>query len=88
MTKWRRCADWVGSQVEDQYVMIHVESGRYMALNETATEAWRLLETPHDEATLTAALMTKFDVDAETCARSVPTLLGTMTEAEMIEPAD
>ena len=83
---WRRRDDWVGSQVEDQYVMIHVESGRYLALNATATEAWRILETPHDAAGVAAALAEKFDVDAETSAKSVETLLGTMQELELVEP--
>lgn len=85
MTKWQQRADWVGSQVEDQYVMINIESGRYMALNDTATEAWRLLATPQDAEALTVALMDKFDVDRATCERSVATLLDTMSKSELVQ---
>lgn len=87
MTKWVRRSDWVGTQIDDKYVMLHVESGNYVALNETAKEAWRVLETPHDSEALTAALMAKFDVDQDSCAKSVATLIDSMSQSEMIEPA-
>jgi Coenzyme PQQ synthesis protein D (PqqD) len=88
MAKWIRRSDWVGTQIEDRFVMIHIESGRYVALNETASEAWRVLETAQDSESLTSALMEKFEVEEAHCAKSVAQLTETMSKLEMIEPAD
>lgn len=84
MAMWQRRDDWVGTQVEDHFVMIHLESGRYVALNDTAAEAWRALEEPRDDAALAGALMAKFDVDAATCEQSVPALLDRMRALDLI----
>jgi hypothetical protein len=88
MTKWVQCSDWVGTQIEDKFVMLHIELGHYVALNETASEAWRLLETPQDAQSLAAGLIAKFDVDEVTCVNSVTTLTRKMTELGMITPAE
>lgn len=87
MTKWQRSQDWVGTQVEDQYVMIHLESGRYVALNESAWEAWEALEEPRTAEAVLEALQQRFDVDTETGARSVDTLLERMQSMELVQKA-
>lgn len=87
MTKWRRCDDWVGTQVEDQFVMIHLESGRYVALNDSAREAWEALAEPQSATAVVEALQQRFDVDLETGTRSVDTLLTQMQSLELIQEA-
>lgn len=86
MPTWKRREDWVGTEVEDHLVMLHLESGRYVALNDTAAEAWRLLECPRDEAWLVGALTEVFAVDADRCKESVATLLTRMVGLELVEP--
>ncbi|MDP3401766.1 MAG: PqqD family protein [Brevundimonas sp.] len=86
MPTWKRREDWVGTEVEDHLVMLHLESGRYVALNDTAAEAWRLLETPQDDASLVEALTEVFAVDADRCKESVTTLLTRMVGLELVEP--
>lgn len=88
MTKWVQCSDWVGTQIEDKFVMLHIELGHYVALNETASEAWRLLETPQDLQSLAGGLKAKFDVDDETCTNSVTKLTTQMSELGMITVAE
>ena len=85
---WQRRDDWVGSQVDDQYVMIHLDSGRYMALNQTAAAAWHALETPLGRDDLVDTFVARFRVDPETCARSVDAMLDKMTEMGLIAPVD
>lgn len=85
MKRWKRRDDWVGTQVEDHFVMINVESGRYIALNDTAAEAWHLLEEPSDQATIAAAMTRVFDVDTQTSEQSVSSLMDRMYSLELIE---
>lgn len=87
MKSWKRRDDWVGTQVEDHLVMINVESGRYIALNDTAAEAWHLLEVPRDHEALVSALTGTFNIDRETCTRSVSELIDRMRSLDLIEDA-
>lgn len=84
MTMYQRRDDWVGTQVEDHFVMIHLDSGRYIALNDTAAETWQLLEKPRDRDSLVAALTERFDVDQEQCARSLDKLIDRMRALELV----
>jgi len=38
--RWARSDDWVGSEIEDSFVMVNIDSGKYVALNPTATAVW------------------------------------------------
>lgn len=86
MTMWKRLDDWIGTQVEDHFVMIHLESGRYVSLNDSAAEAWQALETPKDQDAIVSDLTAKFEVDAETCGKSVTALLARMQEMGLVAP--
>lgn len=44
MMVWRCKDDWVGLQVEDQYVMIYLDSGCYMVFNQIVVEVWYVLD--------------------------------------------
>lgn len=84
MTMYQRRDDWVGTQVEDHFVMIHLDSGRYIALNDTAVEAWQLLEEPRDRDALITALTERFDVDQEKCGQSVDKLIERMRALDLV----
>lgn len=59
---WVRSDDWVGTEIDGSFVMVSVESGKYVALNETAHAIWNALETPQDDAAISHYLRTRFDV--------------------------
>ena len=61
-TNWVRSDDWVGTEIDGSFVMVSVESGKYVALNETAHAIWSALETPNDDAAISDYLRTRFDV--------------------------
>lgn len=86
--KWQRQEDWVGSQVEDSFVMINLEHGTYVSLNATAAETWQLLAEPRDEDELIAALTTKFSVDPDHCRTAVNELLKDLHDRALVAPVD
>ena len=75
---WRRSDDWVGSQIEDGYVMVNINTGKYVSLNRTADAIWKALETPRTAHELCELLQAQFEVAAPACARSVAAALETM----------
>ena len=85
MANWKRREDWVGTEVEDHLVMLHLDTGRYVALNDTAAEVWRLLETPRDEPWLAGALTELFEVEPVRCRESVTRLMAQMAALELVE---
>ena len=75
---WQRSGDWVGSQIDEQFVMVHIDSGKYLALNETANAVWQQLEQPASVAQIVDGLTQFFDVEPDTATQSVNALLGRM----------
>jgi len=81
---WQRRDDWIGSEVEDSFVMINLEHGAYVDLNHSAAYAWDLLAVPRDEDGLVAAMLARYAVDADHCRAMVQALLIDMADKELI----
>lgn len=85
-TVWQRATEWVGTEVEDSFVMINLETGSYLTLNRTASAVWDALETAQTQADLEARLMARFDVLAADCSEAVTLLLAEMREQKLASP--
>ncbi len=84
---WKRSDDWVGSEIEDAFVMVNIESGKYVALNITATTVWEAMETPVDQPAIERALREAYSVSPEDCHRSVTALLAQMQDLQLASQA-
>lgn len=85
--KWARNDDWVGSAIEDSYVMVNIGNGSYVALNETARAIWDALETPRTKDEITTHLTAEFAVSAEVCAAAVERTLAQMEVQQLARVA-
>ena len=81
--KWQRDDNWVGSQIEDNFVMVNIETGKYVALNASASVIWDALEQPRSSDEIVSDLRAKFDVDEGTCRNSVARMLDKMSELQL-----
>ena len=86
-TLWQRNEDWVGSEIDDAFVMVNVETGKYVALNQTASAVWQALEHPVDQPAIERALCERFDVTPDECRRAVEGLLAQMRELRLAQAA-
>ena len=82
-TLWQRTDQWVGTEVEDSFVMINLETGTYLTLNATANAVWDVLETPQTQEAVEAALLERFDVIPEDCTTAVTSLLAKMRDMKL-----
>ena len=80
---WQRSDDWVGSEIEDAFVMVNIDSGKYVALNLTATTVWEAMAEPVDQPAIERALCEAYSVSPEDCHRSVSSLLAQMQELQL-----
>ena len=56
-----------------------------ITLNGTGKFLWQLLEQGSDEASLVAALLAEYDVDAETAAKSVAAFVAKLKENDFVD---
>ena len=63
-----RSQEVMTSPVDDEMVMMALESSRYYGLNRVGRRIWELLEEPTTVAALCAQLVSEFDVAPERCA--------------------
>jgi len=81
---WRRRDNWVGSQVEDSFVMLNIEGGEYIALNVTATDIWNILEVPATALQVAETLTERYSVSADQCIGSVSNMLRLLAEKGLV----
>lgn len=81
---WHRTDHWVGSQIEDAYVMLDIDGGKYVSLNTTATEVWNALQAPCSTGQIVETLTSLFAVPADACLDSVTRLLADFEARGMI----
>lgn len=86
-SSWRARDEWVGSQVEDLFVMINLDHGKYVSLNATANHVWQMLATPHTESEIVASLTENFAVDEDKARDSVGRLLQELESKNLIARA-
>jgi hypothetical protein len=84
-TFWARKENWVGSQIEDSFVMLNYEDGEYVSLNSTATDIWNALATPRSAEAIVADLITRYDISASDCATSVNRVLEELASKGLVQ---
>ncbi len=74
----------LGSQIDNELVMMDMELGNYYALNPVASHIWDCLAEPVRIADLCAALGVRYAVAPEQCQSEVLSLLADMQAKGMV----
>ena len=72
-------------ELDDEVVILHVPSGEYFSLNPVGALIWSHLEQGSDTSAIVEAITTEFDVDEDTAARDLDTLLTQLAAADLVE---
>ena len=77
------------SELSDtELVMLNIERGSYYGMAGTSKTIWNLLDEPCSIADVCAQLMTRFDVDRETCERETLAFVNEMLKDDLIRVVD
>jgi len=88
-TKFSRNEDeFLCTQVDEETVMMHTETGKYYGLNEISTHIWQLLENQLSTADLVKNLVDEYNVEPATCEEDTKNLLAGMLHLKMIIKAN
>lgn len=85
--KWQRTDNWVGSEVDEAFVMLDFVKGEYLSLNQTAARIWDALEQPSSKQDIVAGLTEAFDVAPDQCGAAVDQVLGLLEGKGLIQQA-
>jgi hypothetical protein len=72
------------SGMEDELFALDVDGGNCYGFNATATEIWRLLETPMTLDALCNALRQTHDIDHATCLTDTSALVEKLAEDNLV----
>ena len=81
---YARNPGYVTANLGEELAVLDMASGSYLGFNPTAAEVWRLLEAPQTVETLSAALMSRFEVEQDRCRKSVVNLLDKLSAAGLL----
>ena len=83
-----RVSDRVLSRhVGGEVLLLHLSSGIYHVLNETAARMWALLENGASVASIAETIASEYDVDVQSAIEDVRTLVATLQEEQLIVPS-
>ncbi len=78
----------IGTQIDDDLVMMDSDQGRYFGLNPVARKIWELLEQPLTQEALVEKLVAVYDITPEQCSQDIAPFILQLTENKLISVAD
>ncbi len=76
--------DLLETELENEVIIMHVKSGRYLDMKGVTADIWKRLKQPIQVSDLLESLMLEYDVSESVCEQDVLAVLAQMTEADII----
>ena len=80
----RRQEGLLVSELGKELVMMDIENGNYIGLNETGKAIWDLIQEPIKVEELIQRLLTQYDISAEQCSSDTVEYLAKMQEQQIL----
>jgi Coenzyme PQQ synthesis protein D (PqqD) len=80
-----RNEDIFTGQIDDELVMVSINSGSYFVLNLSALRIWELLESPLSITGICDKLMEEFEIDPRICQSEVLNFVEKLHEKQIIK---
>jgi Coenzyme PQQ synthesis protein D (PqqD) len=80
----RRTASVLTAEIDKQIVMMDIESGRYLGLDDIGSVIWQRLETPRTFGDLVDGLVADYNADRSVIADDVRKLLLDMATHDVV----
>jgi len=83
-----RIPDQIAAEVDDDLVMVNVETGYYYAVSDVAREIWDAIERPRKISDLIDQLMASHEVDRATCEEETLSFLQKLLAERLLRVSD
>jgi hypothetical protein len=84
-TTIKRNIEVFASEIDDEVVMMNIESGRYYGMDAVGSRIWELISEKIRVRDLIAALVEEYDVGEEQCWSDVMEFLHELSDQNLIE---
>lgn len=74
----------LASKLDDEVMMMNLESNHYYAMDPVGSHIWQLLQQPITIADLCTSLHQEFEVDEETCQQDTVTFIQQMLDEKLV----
>ena len=74
-TKIAQKEDLIAADLDDEVMMMSLETNSYFAINSVGSDIWQAIQQPKTVAEICALLQATYDVDYETCLSETHTFL-------------
>ena len=88
MANFRLNPNVVAQRVEDQVVLVNLDTNRIFALNSTGARFWELLVQGRTAAEIHAELSEEYPVDGTELQREMERLLDELKAEALVQPTD
>lgn len=78
-------SDVVARRLDDELVLVNLQTNRIYTLNRTGARFWELLADGNDRDAIEAQLRTEFDVDRATLSAEVDELLADLARVGLVD---
>lgn len=87
-TTVRPVEDQISTEIEDELVVLQLDTGKYFGIDGVGPRVWELLQEPLTVGELEDRLIDEYDVSRERLQQDIDSLLAELDDAELIERHD
>lgn len=84
----QRHSHLISAEVDQDIVMVNVESGFYYGISDVAREIWDALENPARISDLIESLSADYDIDRSTCEEQTLSFLEALLAERLLQVRD
>lgn len=84
-TRFARIDGIFASDLDNEVVMAHLQTGKYYGLNAVGAQVWKMLAQPLTIDELCQQLLRDFAVDVATCHADVAELIVKLIDAQLVK---
>jgi hypothetical protein len=77
--------DHVAEAVDDETIVLSLDTGEYYGLSGVGGRIWELLQSPTTGDEIHAVIREEYDVDPDRCKADVMDFLGRLSEEELVD---
>lgn len=82
----KRLGRFVETTIDDETVIMDLESGDFLAVGGTGLEIWRRIDGTRDTAAIAAELSAEYDADLAAVRSDVDRFVEELRAAQLVEP--
>lgn len=75
----------VVADIDDEKVMLSIETGKYYGLDSIGSRIWELIEQPNTVCNVVKVLLTEYEVDDRVCTNDVMAFLHKLYAQGMVD---